>query len=310
MKCKLSPSAFITIFLLCVQVFRPFSSQAQENLPVIKGIVHSENNQPLIGASVIIRNQQTNFTTGTKTDTLGVFTARVPAGGPYRFAVSSVGYEPQTLSGYNLKEGTTFNIDISMKLTVNSFEQVVVIGYGTQKKADVTGAIASVNASSIARAATPDAAGALQGMVPGVVVVKNTGKPGNGFSINIRGTNSIGGSNSPLYVIDGIPSTAGLNELNPADIEKVDILKDASATAIYGSRGAKGVVIVTTKRGKSGKTSISYDAYMGMRTPMHLPDMFDGPEYVAYRTEMFKAQGRDISRNNAAFFTPGAMEKY
>lgn len=305
MKCKLFPcTAFIATMLFCVQLLQPFSSLAQENLSIVKGIVHSENDQPLIGASVIIRNLQTNFTVGTKTDTLGVFTARVPAGGPYRFAVTSVGYESQTLSGYNLKEGSTFNIDISMKPIVSSIEQVVVIGYGTQKKADVTGAIASVNASAIARSATPDPTGALQGQVPGVVVVRNTGKPGNGYNINIRGTNSIGGSNSPLYVIDGIPSTAGLNELNPADIEKVDILKDASATAIYGSRGAKGVVIVTTKRGKSGKTSISYDGYMGMRTPTHLPDMFNGEEYVAYRTEMFKAQGKDISRNNAAFFTP------
>ncbi|WP_312192289.1 TonB-dependent receptor plug domain-containing protein, partial [Sphingobacterium sp.] len=157
---------------------------------------------------------------------------------------------------------------------------------------------------TIGRAATPNAAGALQGQVPGVVVTKNAGKPGGGYNINIRGVSSIGGSNEPLFVIDGIPSNGGLGDLNPADIEKIDVLKDASATAIYGSRGAKGVVIVTTKRGKTGTTSIAYDGYIGTRTPTNLPTMFDGPAYVNFRSEMFKAQGRSTERDNAAFFTP------
>ena len=282
-----------------------FFAKAQNNLSTVRAVVRGENNQPLANASVSIRNSQTGFSTATKTDTTGVFTARVPIGGPYVFTITSIGYEAQTLSGYTLKEGTVTSLDIEMKTLTNSMEQVVVVGYGTQRRANVTGAIASVNNTTITRAATPDATGALQGNVPGAVVVKNVGKPGTGYSINIRGTSSFGGSNSPLFVIDGIPTTSGLNDLNPADIEKIDILKDASATAVYGSRGAKGVVIVTTKRGKAGKTVISYDAYMGTRIPTNLPDIMNGPEYVAFRTEQFLARVPvgDTSRSNAAFFS-------
>jgi TonB-dependent starch-binding outer membrane protein SusC len=303
MKIKLLCARAPLLALLTILMLQSLFSHAQENNSVIKGAVHGENNQPVAGASVLIRNSRSNFSSGTKTDAAGIFTIHVPAGGPYEVTISSVGFEQQTLSGYDVKEGATVTFDLTLKPAANSLENVVVIGYGTQKRANVTGAIASVNSNTITRSATPDATGALQGNVPGAVVVKNVGKPGTGYSINIRGISSFGGSNSPLFVIDGIPTTSGLNDLNPADIEKIDILKDASATAIYGSRGAKGVVIVTTKRGKAGKTTISYDGYAGVRTPTHLPDMMNGPEYVAFRTQQFIAQGRDTSRNNTAFFT-------
>lgn len=295
--------ATLIALLLLSSCFYSLTSKAQQTASVVKGLVHGESNQPLIGASVSIRNGKTNFTTGTTTDSSGVFTARVPAGGPYVFTVTSVGYEQQSLSGYNLKEGTTFTLDIGMKATAAALNEVVVIGYGTQKKAAVTTAISSVSSTTITRAATPSAAGALQGNVPGAVVVKNTNKPGSGYNITIRGTSSIGGSSYPLIVVDGIPSNVNIGDLNPADIEKIDVLKDASATAIYGSRGSKGVVIITTKRGRPGKTTIAYDAYTGTRKPTHLPDMMDGNEYVAFRTELFTAQGRSTDRSNTAFFT-------
>ncbi|WP_229253888.1 TonB-dependent receptor [Dyadobacter sp. NIV53] len=260
----------------------------------ITGKVTDEKGESLPGVSIILKGTQR----GTVTDIEGAYSFNVPDKGAV-LVFSYVGYLQK-----EIQVGNQTNIATQLLVDNKTLEEVVVVGYGTVKKADVTGAIASVDGTRIARAATPDATGALQGTMPGVVVVKNVGKPGSGYNINIRGVSSIGGSNSPLFVIDGIPSTAGINELNPADIEKIDILKDASATAIYGSRGAKGVVIVTTKRGKSGKTTISYDAYAGVRTPTHLPDMFDGNEYVAFRTEMFKAQGKDISRTNTTFFTP------
>jgi len=264
----------------------------------ITGKVTDEKGEDLPGVSIILKGTQR----GTVTDIEGKFSLNIPD----KSAVLVFSYV-----GYLQKEivvGNQTNMTVQLLVDNKTLEEVVVVGYGSVKKADVTGSIVSVDGTKIARAATPDATGALQGQMPGVVVVKNVGKPGGGYSINIRGISSIGTSsgsnNSPLFVIDGIPSTSGMNELNPADIEKIDVLKDASATAIYGSRGAKGVVIVTTKRGKSGKTTISYDAYMGVRTPTHLPEMFDGPEYVAFRTEMFKAQGKDVSRNNTTFFTP------
>lgn len=222
--------ALITALLFFAQIFIYSSAHAQEGFTDVKGIVHDEAGLAVVGASVVIRNSQTNFTTGTTTDTAGIFNTRLTAGGPYVFTVKSVGYEPATLSGYNLKAGTTFSLDISLKSSAAQLNQVVVVGYGTQRKADITGAIVSVNASTIARAATPDATGALQGQMPGVVVVKNVGKPGSGYNINVRGVNTITGSNSPLFVIDGIPTTNGINDINPADIEKIDVLKDASAT--------------------------------------------------------------------------------
>jgi TonB-dependent starch-binding outer membrane protein SusC len=303
-KIKLSSAKATFIVILCLlQTFQPLVAGAQGGTGVIKGTVTGDNNQPVAGASVIVQNNQSNFSTGTKTDSSGIFTISVPAGGPYELKFSSIGFELQTLTGYHLKAGDVLTLNQSLKISANSLDNVVVVGYGTQRRAMVTGAIASVNSSMIARSATADATGALQGNVPGAVVVKNVGKPGSGYTINIRGISSFGGSNSPLFVIDGVPTTAGLNDINPADIDKIDILKDASATAVYGSRGAKGVVIISTKRGKAGKTSISYDAYMGVRTPTHLPTMFSGPEYVTFRTQQFLAQGRDTSRNNTGFFT-------
>lgn len=291
-------------FIVLLFLSQIFTSWAQTKQGVISGTVRGDNHQPLINVSISVHNNQSKFTTGAKTDSLGAFSVHVPYGGPYQLTITSVGYEPQMLTGYTVKEGQDANLEVSMKLNATSMENVVVVGYGTQKRANVTGAIASVNSTTLTRAATPDATGALQGNVPGAVVVKNVGKPGNGFSINIRGISSFGGSNSPLFVIDGIPTTSGLNDLNPADIEKIDILKDASATAIYGSRGAKGVVIVSTKRGKIGKSLISYDGYVGVKTPTHLPDMMNGPQYVNFRTQQFLAQGKDTSRSNTAFFSP------
>ena len=305
MECQLLKiRVHVKALFFLTQILWAFSSNAQNNQSIIRGTIRGENNQPLANVSVGVHNTQAKFTAGTKTDSLGVYEIRVPVGNSYVLTFTSVGYEPQTLSGYSVKGGTPLTVDVSMKTTSNALDNVVVIGYGTQRRANVTGAIASVNNTTITRAATPDATGALQGNVPGAVVIKNVGKPGSGYSINIRGISSFGGSNAPLFVIDGIPTSSGLNDLNPGDIEKIDILKDASATAIYGSRGAKGVVIVTTKRGKAGRTTITYDGYVGERRPTHLPDFMSGPEYVAFRTQQFLAQGKDTSRNNTAFFTP------
>lgn len=305
MKCKLLTLRAILIALFAItQILWAYASEAQGNQSTVTGTILGESNQPLADVSVSVHNTQTKFTTGTKTDATGTFTVQLPVGGPYDFTFTSVGYESHTLSGYNLKEGTPLKLDVAMKTTANSMDNVVVIGYGTQKRANITSSITSVNSNTIARAATTSAAGALQGNVPGAVVVKNVNKPGSGYNITIRGTSSIGGSSYPLIVVDGVPSNINIGDLNPADIEKVDVLKDASATAIYGSRGAKGVVIITTKRGKAGKTTISYDAYMGQKRATHLPDMMSGPEYVAFRTEMFKAQGKSTDRSNSAFFTP------
>lgn len=275
-------------------IIKPMEHRAEIVQQPIRGVVRDQQGAPIAGVSIAVKE---NLAKATKTDSKGVFSIEVTKG--MTLVVSFVGMEKKEVLIADQK-----TLEVVLNASDTGLEEVVVVGYGTQKKGDVTGAIGSVNSSTIGRAATPNAAGALQGQVPGVVVTRNAGKPGGGYNINIRGVSSIGGSNEPLFVIDGIPSNGGLGDLNPADIEKIDVLKDASATAIYGSRGAKGVVIVTTKRGKSGTTSISYDGYIGTRTPTNLPTMFDGPAYVKFRSEMFKAQGRSIERDNAAFFTP------
>lgn len=269
------------------------AEESKQQQPVI-GVV-SDSIGPIQGVSVVVKGGSAN---GTTTNQQGYFTVQVPDNN-VTLIFTMVGYETQEIP----LNGRT-ELQVKLRSVNADLEEVVVVGYGTQRRSDVTGAISSVESTTIARAATADATGALQGQTPGAVVVKNVGKPGSGYNINIRGISSFGGSNSPLFVIDGIPTTSGLNDINPADIEKIDVLKDASATAIYGSRGAKGVVIVTTKRGKQGQTTIAYDGYAGARKPTNLPDMMNGEQYVKYRTDQFLATGRDTSRSNNAFFTP------
>lgn len=258
----------------------------------VTGKIVDETDQPIIGATVKVKGK----VGGVTSDAQGMFSIIVAEDAILIF--SYVSYDSQEVK----VDGRT-SLNIKLKPSSQKLNEVVVVGYGTQRRADVTGSIASVNSGTITRAATPDATGALQGNIAGVTVTKRVGKPGSGFDINVRGISSLGGANSPLYVIDGIPTTSGLNDLNPADIDKIDVLKDASATAIYGSRGAKGVVIVTTKRGKAGKTVMSYDSYLGARTPSNLPDMMSGNEYVAFMTQLFKNTGRSTERSNTAFFT-------
>lgn len=295
--------AFVAALLFLPQVIYPFLAQAQSNSSTVKGLVHAENNQPIVGASVIIRNRQTNFTLGTKTDTAGIFTANVVAGGPYEFAFSSVGYESQTLSGYNLKEGVIFTLDVSMKATVGALDQVVVVGYGTQKQKDLTGAVAAISNKDFNQGVVLSPQQSIQGKVTGVNISQNSGKPGGSNTIRIRGGTSLTQSNDPLYVIDGVPisSTAGVGQaningytttaifdqeptnplmtLNPDDIESITILKDASAAAIYGSRGANGVIVITTKRGLAGSPKVSLNASFGASKVEGTLDVLSADQY-------------------------------
>jgi TonB-linked SusC/RagA family outer membrane protein len=261
----------------------PVTTQAQ--VITVSGRVTDKNNQPLPGVTIKVKNTQQ----AVATDNNGHFSIKVSD--PNAVLVFSfVGFTTQEVPVNNR---TIINIQLAE--TNSKLNEVVVVGYGTQKKADVTTAISSVSSSQITRLAVTDPTGALQGQVAGVTVTKNVGKPGAGYSVTVRGVHSINASNEPLYVIDGIPTTNGLNDLNPADIETIDVLKDASAASIYGSRGAKGVVVVTTKHGKAGKTQLTFDSYVGSKVAVHLPDMMNGQEYVAYRIEQNRANGRSTA---------------
>lgn len=303
MKCKsVFSRAFVLALLFLPQVIYPLFASGQAGSSTVKGIVHNETNQPVVGASVMVRNKQTNFTLGTKTDTAGFFTVQVVAGGPYEFAFSSVGYEPQTLSGYNIKEGSIFTLDVSMKATASSLDQVVVVGYGTQKQKDLTGAVSSITSANFNQGVILSPQQSIQGKITGVNISQNSGKPGGSNTIRIRGGTSLTQSNDPLYVIDGVPisSTAGVGQaninaystnifdmeptnplmtLNPDDIESVTVLKDASAAAIYGSRGANGVIVITTKKGIAGSPKLTLNISVGTSKVAGTLDVLSAAQY-------------------------------
>lgn len=274
---------------LTTNSMQSFSQQVHS----VSGKVTDSTGASLPGVTVIVKGSAK----GTITDADGKYTlSNVPSNGILVF--SFVG-----MKSTEITVGTKSTVDATLVEESIGLDEVVAVGYGTVKKSDLTGSIGSVDAKLISATLVTDAAGAIQGKVAGVNITKNVARPGSGFSINIRGMSSINNSNSPLYVIDGIPTSSGLTDLNPEDIEKIDILKDASATAIYGSRGANGVVIITTKKGKAGKFTIQYDGSYGYRTTANLPDMMNGPEYVKWRTDLYTNLGKSTARTNNDFFT-------
>ncbi|MEJ7826665.1 MAG: TonB-dependent receptor [Segetibacter sp.] len=290
---KFRASFYAFVFLLFI--LKASDINAQEKTSLVKGIVTDNNGEPLAGVSAILRNTKTNFTTGTSTDASGFFTfSRVSAGGPYSFTFSTVGYEDQTLSGYNIKEDITLSLVIKMKQTVANLDQVIVIGYGTQQKKDLTGSVGLISAAQTKDLPVSSVDQRMVGQVAGMQVSTATGIPGGGTSIRIRGAGSIGAGNDPLFVIDGFPITRSfgqtsnpLNLINPDDIESITILKDASSTAIYGSRGSNGVVVVTTKKGRSGPPRIEVTGYTGWQQVPEKgrPTVLNGTEYAQYQKE-------------------------
>ncbi|RRA97764.1 SusC/RagA family TonB-linked outer membrane protein [Larkinella rosea] len=243
-----------------------------------------ENADGLPGVSVALKNS----TRGTTTDGSGNYSVTIPnEGGTLVF--SFIGYVTQ-----EVPVGSQSTINISLKQSDQTLNEVVVVGYGTQQKRDVTGSIASISTKNIKDQPVPNIVEGLTGRLPGVLIQQNTGAPGNSPSIKIRGLGSISAGNGPLVVIDGQPLNSGdlangggLNLLNPNDIDKIDILKDASATAIYGSRGANGVVVVTTKRGKSGQARLTFDYYTGVQQITKKMDMLNAQQFAEFSKEAF-----------------------
>ena len=285
----------LSLFALLLAITQPAEAQAKNSL--VKGFVQSNENDPIAGVSVILRNTKSNFTLGTSTDSTGNFTfARIPAGGPYSFTFSTVGFETQTLSGYNIKDDITLSLMVKMKATSASLDQVVVVGYGTQKRKDLTGSVSSVGIKEIKDLAVTRVDQALSGRVAGVQVKLSDGKPGSSPQIRIRGVGSISAGVDPLFVVDGFP-TDNIQSLNPNDIETLDILKDASATAIYGSRGSNGVIIITTKRGKTGKATISFDTYYGQQQVSRVPKFLNASQQATYYYNSIRNRNIDLGND-------------
>lgn len=258
------------VAMLCVFTSIGIAS-AQEPGTVSGTVTSASDGEPLIGASVLVKGT----TIGTDTDIDGKFTVKAKKGDVLQFRY--VGYEPS-----EVKVGDSNVINVMLQENENNLDEVVVVGYGTQKRKLVTGSTFQVSGDQIAQMNTSNALTAMQTTAPGVQITQASTQPGKGFKVSIRGVGTIGES-SPLLVIDGIVSgTAndGLNGINPNDIESIDVLKDAASAAIYGARAANGVILVTTKQGKEGKISITYDGFVGWSNPYRKPGNLNAQQYM------------------------------
>jgi len=269
----------------------------------ITGTVVDENKMPLPGASILVKG----LNIGSSTDFDGNFSLNVPETGEV-LVVSYLGYMTKELV---ISKNLTFNIQLD--IDTNTLDEIVVVGYGTQRKSDITGSVTSVKVDAIAVAQNSTIDALLQGRAAGVQVTQNAGSPGSGVSVKIRGASSLRGNNEPLYVIDGVIISSagedasnasadansleetqnGLNGINPRDIESIEVLKDASATAIYGSRGANGVILITTKKGKSGKISIQAYVNTSVSEITERYDILDALGYANYQNEALAVNGGD-----------------
>ncbi len=265
-------------------------------------MVRNDKGEKLPYVSVVARNAATNLSSGAQTDSNGIFLfSRLPVEGSYTFVISSVGYESQTLSGYTLKAGESTSVLVKLKSSTAALNEIVVVGYGTQRKTDLTGSIATISGKDLAQGVNNNALQAVNGKAAGVYVNQASSAPGGGVSIRVRGAGSINSSNDVLVVVDGLPGVDPAS-ISQDDIESVQVLKDASAAAIYGSRAANGVVLITTKKGAAGKMSITYDGYVGVQKIAKKMDVLTAPEYMKVLNELSLAQ------NQPAPFTPAQME--
>ena len=235
----------------------------------IKGVINDEQGETIIGASVIIKGEDT----GTTSDMDGRFTLEAPEGAI--LVISYIGYHTQ-----EVKVRKRSLLRVVLKEDNQLLDEVVVVGYGTVKKSDLTGAVSGVSNRQYKNQPVQRVENILQGRTPGVEVTATSGMPGASKKVRVRGTTSINKSSDPLYVIDGIISSSGLDGINPSDIQSMEILKDASSTAIYGSRGSNGVILITTKQGSEGKAQVTFDASVGLSTVRKQYNLLNAYEYA------------------------------
>lgn len=295
----------VTVGLLCMsQSMLAVDTESSGLLPVqqvtntsaIHGTVMDDSGEPLMGVTVMVKG---DAKTSTSTNIDGKFSIKVPAGTPLLF--SYVGYDPVTVKASN-------NMIVTMKDGFVNLDEVVAIGYGTMKKRDLTGAISSVKSEDIKRAPTGNVMEAIQGQVPGLDITRSSGEAGSGVNIQLRGTRSIYGSNGPQFIIDGMPGS--YDDINPSDVESIEVLKGASATAIYGSAGANGVVIITTKNAEKGKFRINFDGYYGWNKVSKFPEMNMGENYINFRREAMRTAGLWNGPEDDANLFPAHIQKY
>lgn len=297
----------LSLFLLFCILFFINAVNAQTTSRTITGTVLSQTGDPLTGATV----NAVGSTIATTSDAAGKFRITMPS----RIKALKISYVGMEDKEVNITDQT--NVTINLNVAKSNLNEIVVVGYGTQKKKNVTGAVATFNAESLDERPVTRVDQALVGQMAGVAVKQTSGALGKGMSIQIRGTGSISAGNEPLYVIDGFPLTSAspngsgnfstgnpLDNINPNDIESIQVLKDAASAAIYGSRAANGVVLITTKRGKTGRAKVNLNTYVGFSERSRKLDMLSAEEWIDRATEIINAQwvasgaGRTASQTN------------
>lgn len=267
----LSAAMFISVIPMMAEVssdVRNFGTQLVTQVKSVTGTIIDETGEPMIGVSVLVQGT----TTGTVTDLDGKFVLEVPANAT--LVISYIGYKTQ-----NIKVGSQHAFAIKMESDNEVLDEVVVVGYGVVKKRDLTGSVSSVKAGDIQKTASSNAMQAMQAKVPGLDIQQSSGQAGSGININLRGNRSINADNSPLILVDGVEYGSTI-DINPSGIESMEVLKDASSTAIYGTKGANGVIIISTKRGKAGKTKVNLNAYVSVNEPTNIPKVMYGEREV------------------------------
>jgi TonB-linked SusC/RagA family outer membrane protein len=272
MKCIITIFLLFTSFISITQL----SGQVNQQTVVTGNIKDAQSGEPLVGVNIMVNGTKD----GTITDFTGNFSLKVP-NSAVTLRFSFIGYLSQEVP----LEGKTV-VNVMMKEDTKSLEEVVVVGYGVQKKSDVTGSVVSVSVEKLAERPSTNIVQALQGSMAGLTIsVNGANADGSSTTMLIRGQNSITASNTPLIVLDGVPFSGEMAEINPNDIQSLEVLKDASSAAIYGARGSNGVILVTTKVGKVGKTKISYDNYYGFDKISYIPSLMDGKTFYMRKKE-------------------------
>ncbi|WP_162343684.1 SusC/RagA family TonB-linked outer membrane protein [Cyclobacterium salsum] len=275
-----------TIYVGSLKNIRGMEAPASEVEDPVSGVVKDTNGEPIPGATVVIEG----MSTGTVTDIDGTFQLDVPEGGV--ILISFIGYESQ-----RVEPGNQTSLEITLREDQTSLDEVVVVGYGVQEKLSVTNSLAEVSGEVLERRPVADFQQSLQGFAPGVTVVDQGGRPGNNnINIRIRGITTLG-NNNPLIIVDGIEQR--INDINPNDIESVTVLKDASSAAIYGSRAANGVILVTTRRGKKGEIRVGYDGYYALQDVTNRPEHMDVGSYLRLENVAHANAGRALPYTDA-----------
>jgi TonB-linked SusC/RagA family outer membrane protein len=291
---RLKQLVFFILLSIPLSSFSQVGTEPSVNSRLHGTVIDSKTKETVPGATVSIKG----VTNRASTDAKGEFELVTGQKFPYTVVVSYLGYKTTEI----VVEGSP--VTISLEPDLKQISEVVVVGYGTQRKSDLTGSIATVTGDELNSFPVTDPVLGLQGKTSGVRVLQNSGTPGGAVSVRIRGGNSLLGSNEPLYVVDGFALSGTPNSFNPQDIESIEILKDASASAIYGSRGANGVVLITTKKGKSGKTEVTFDTYIGTQQLRKKLELMNAREFAETANE------RAVNDGAAPYFTQAQISSF